>query len=159
MNQKELHDGKTHQIKGRNPRPANHRITTGPWRNLGRIHTWKTVCRMESWLVHRTCLSFLSMTSGNETPERPCAASLSHWSNNCFCKMTLKKSCLGVLGLAPSHTDRLKLKNEWQVRHWTSPVISVSHASLFVGLVLAWTTSPPATMKHVWKWSTASTSP
>ena len=33
---------------------------------------------------------------------------------------------------------------KWQVRHWTSPVISVSHASLFVGLVLAWTTSPPA---------------
>ena len=31
-----------------------------------------------------------------------------------------------------------------QVRHWTSPVISVSHASLLVGLVLAWTTSPPA---------------
>ena len=33
------------------------------------------------------------------------------------------------------------------VRHWTSPVISVSHASLFVGLVLAWTTSSPG--KHV----------
>ena len=44
-----------------NPRPANHRITTGPWRNLGRIDTWKTVCRMESWLVHRSCLSFLSI--------------------------------------------------------------------------------------------------
>ena len=32
-----------------------------------------------------------------------------------------------------------------QVRHWTSPVISVSHVSLFVGLVLAWATGPPAT--------------
>ena len=39
-------------------------------------------------------------------------------------------------------------KKEWQVRHWTSPVISVSHASLFVGLVLAWTTSPPALLER-----------
>jgi len=50
--------------------------------------------------------------------------------------MTQKKSCLGVLGLAPSHTDRLKLKNEWQVRHWTSPVIE---GSLEVKLPTIWT--------------------
>ena len=44
-----------------------------------------------------------------------------------------------VLGLS-----LFPFQKKWQVRHWTSPVISVSHASLFVGLVLAWTTSPPA---------------
>ena len=34
-----------------------------------------------------------------------------------------------------------------QVHHCTSPVIPVSHASLFVGLVLAWRTSPLLNME------------
>ena len=46
-------------------------------------------------------------------------------------------------------------QKKWQVCHWTSPVISVSHASLFVGLVLAWTTSPPAKeVLHLYRWFT-----
>ena len=73
---------------------------------------------MESWLVHRTCLSFLSilwhtMTSGNETPERPCAAWLSHWSNKCFVRWHKKKSCLGQSWgsrLSPLPYRQIKIK-------------------------------------------------
>ena len=55
-----------------------------------------------------------------------------------------------VLGLS-----LFPFQKKWQVRHWTSPVISVSHASLFVGLVLAWTTSPPAKeVLHLYRWFT-----
>ena len=51
--------------------------------SLATARTWKNICRMESWLVHRVCLSFLSilynsMTSGSEIPDRPCSAWLSH---------------------------------------------------------------------------------
>ena len=53
-----------------------------------------------------------------------------------------------VFGLAtsPFPINELSWANPttMQVRHWTSPVISFSHASPFVGLVLAWTTSPSA---------------
>ena len=53
----------------------------------------------------------------------------------------LKNSTWRFLGWASSHSAKIRI---WQVRQWASPLISVSIASLFVGLVLAMTTSPPA---------------
>ena len=58
--------------------------------------------------------------------------------------MTYNNSCLGFsawpLAIPENQDENGK---ELQVRHWTSPVISVSHATLFVGLVLAWDNQPP----------------